>query len=670
MNIFEYPHIKDATKAVLRDLQYKKKSCVIAAMGIGKSAIAINAMLVYSNESILFCAPTHLILEQMQDYLKNMGYDVEHDFKNLQFYTYASLHSLIKKGNIPEFNLLICDEFHAIAKRKQYDSIKLLFTSEKNKRYLGLSATPILQWEYEIFYNEKDKLFKKRVNMASVLYDDSISYYYSIEDAFINDLFRLPIYNEFFVVSENTKTEAYKILKQARVENITEEMIKSLAKYLDNEASFVSILKKYLEIKNTKILFYCRDFKDLLEKELLLKQLFPTLSLYKTSCRLSKNENRENVSEFRNNEFVGENSKVLLSIRQVTEGFHTDGAMQIVFSNKTKAYRDFLQKFGRGCSIGNPVSVKILDLGGNLTRICSLDFLNYRKNIEQKEKDSFKSEIFAKMKVGGNIVDLNKTIHQICENVFVSKREKTDFYYEKILSNYGILKNPEEKYKDGTYLKDWYKEMMSIAHYELCLLKENANYKISEENMYIIETLAYIENYKTKKCTLTEEEKRNIYSEQAIKYQNLLPKNEEYRFTDGTYMASWYQKEKKKVQSLLNRMNKETNYFLSEKNFKLILWIHILNVDLKNIWLQNWLGSQWEITESEKYRRWEKFSDEVVKDPTLLKTKKLCESIDAFYSLEEYCKGNEERTIKIAEQNYSFAMLELDSIQRHILKKK
>ena len=63
MNIFEYPHIKEATTFVLKDLQYKKKSCVIAAMGIGKSAIAINTILAYSNESILFCAPTHLILE-------------------------------------------------------------------------------------------------------------------------------------------------------------------------------------------------------------------------------------------------------------------------------------------------------------------------------------------------------------------------------------------------------------------------------------------------------------------------------------------------------------------------------------------------------------------------------------------------------------------------------
>ena len=56
-------------------------------MGIGKSAIAINTILAYSNESILFCAPTHLILEQMKEYLKNMGYDLEQDFKNLQFYT-------------------------------------------------------------------------------------------------------------------------------------------------------------------------------------------------------------------------------------------------------------------------------------------------------------------------------------------------------------------------------------------------------------------------------------------------------------------------------------------------------------------------------------------------------------------------------------------------------
>ena len=668
MNIFDYPHIQEAIENVTNDLKYKKRACVVATMGIGKSAIAASTMLDYADKKIIFAAPRHLLLAQIQGHLRNMGYDLDKDFASIKFYTYAQLHAMIKKGNIPDFDLLVCDEFHAIAKRKRYDSIKKLFSYD-DKYYLGLSATPILQWEYEVVSNEDNKKEKKRVNMASVLYDDNVSFFYSLDDAFANGLFSVPIYDEFFVLSRNPREEAVDILKQRVGHKYTEEQVNALVDYLNREAGLIPVLKQYLNLKNTKIMFYCRDFDDLCAKERLLKKEFPDLDIYKTSCRLPNKENKKNIEDFRNDEFNNSNSKVLLSIRQMTEGFHTDGEMQLVFGNKTKAYRDFLQKFGRGCSLGNLVPVKILDLGGNLTRISSLDFLHFRKRLESAGETKSAVPSLPNITFGGNIVDLNNYIESICQAAFVSIRDKADIYYDRIVSNGGYLKNPKEQFKDGTYLKDWYKEMLGIAKSELKLYKENPNYKISSDNMYVIETLAHLDNYLKGIVLPTLDDKRNLYYEKAVEYGNVLPKSEEYRFADGTYMSTWYNEQKKRVKEILKQLEDSEEYSLSEKNFELLKWIRDLHVGLKNAWLNKNLGLQREVTGSEKYQDWKLFTEAVDKNPKLLKTKKLCEGIEDFYALEEFCNGTETRMAEYAENNFAYSKLDMDSIEKHLVKK-
>lgn len=667
MNIFDYPHIKEAILNVANDLKYKGRACVIATMGIGKSAIASFLMVDNKDKKILFAAPTNLLLEQMQGHLENMGYDLKKDFADLKFMTYSELHAMIKRRETPEFDFFICDEFHAIAKRKRYESIKKLFTYDEGKMYLGLSATPILQWEYE--YLGKDDNVKKRVNMASVLYDDNVSFFYSLDDALANGLFSEPEYNEFFVILNNPRDEAIKILKNRMNEkDITEEQINALTQYLEREAGIEPVLDKYLEKKNTKIMFYCRDFKDLLEKEKLLKRIAPELSIYKTSCRLPKKENKRNIEEFRNNDFVDGNSKVLLSIRQVAEGFHTDGKMQIVFASKTHAYRDFLQKFGRGCSLGNKARVKILDLGGNLTRISSLDFLRFKDSTSKSSKDKYKTFTFPRITLGGNIVDLNNYIESVCRNAFVSDREKADIYYDRIITNGGYLKDEKEKYKDGTYLKDWYKTSLKMAKEELRLYKSNPNYRISSDKMYVIEILAFIDNYLMGIDLPTPENKRDAYMSYALEYKNLLPRSEEYRFKDGVYMATWYNQNNKRVRDILKKLE-NPDYQLSNSDYELLKWFRDLHNKLMDAWLDERLGSQRREQEKEKYKNWEMFSEAINDNPKLLSTKKLCEGIETFYCLEDYYAGVEKRMTEWAISNFAYSTLDMEKLEKRLILK-
>jgi len=120
----------------------------------------------------------------------------------------------------------------------------------------------------------------------------------------------------------------------------------------------------------------------------------------------------------------------------------------------------------------------------------------------------------------------------------------------------GYLDDPGEKFKDGTYLRDWYKEMLKIAKKELDLCKHSRDYKISRDDIYVIERLAYLDDYLRGIDVLSIVDKRNVYYDKAAEYGNVLPKSNDYRFADGTFMASWYNSQYKKVKELMKTLRK------------------------------------------------------------------------------------------------------------------
>ena len=221
------------------------------------------------------------------------------------------------------------------------------------------------------------------------------------------------------------------------------------------------------------------------------------------------------------------------------------------------------------------------------------------------------------------------------------------------------------KYKNEACVEDWYKEMHDIASRELGFLKQNPEYRIPTDAMYIIETLAYIENYGIQINKQTEEQKRTEYYTKAIAYKNFLPRCEEYRFLDGTYMASWYQKQKIKIQKIVRGLEKDT-FELSENNFELLNWICTLHADLKEAWLQDMLGSQYSLQNSEKYKQWQQFSEVIATNPKLLSTKQLCQSIEVFYAIEEFFCERNKRIREVAEQNFCYSKINMDLAKSHL----
>ncbi len=223
-----------------------------------------------------------------------------------------------------------------------------------------------------------------------------------------------------------------------------------------------------------------------------------------------------------------------------------------------------------------------------------------------------------------------------------------------------------ENINNNTNINDWYRGMLHIAIDELKLLKQNPEYKISSDSMHIIESLAYFDNYLNGIMKPDMEDKRNIYYAKAIEYKGVLPKSSEFRFNDGSYMATWYQEQNKKARAILKRLETLEDYSLSSKDYELIKWFYNLHNHLKDIWLEDRLRSQKEEQNKEKYKNWVTFSDAVGSDPSLLKTKKLCEGIEIFYSLDEFYMGVENRMKVCAEKNFSYSSINMQDIEKHL----
>ena len=176
---------------------------------------------------------------------------------------------------------------------------------------------------------------------------------------------------------------------------------------------------------------------------------------------------------------------------------------------------------------------------------------------------------------------------------------------------------------------------------------------------------SYLENYLRGIDLPNVEDKREAYYEKSIEYGNVLPKSKDYRFLDGTYMATWYNAQYKKVKELMKDLNQE-NYKLSKSNYDLLLWFNKLHTDLKAAWLDKFLGPQRREKNGEAYQRWSLLASEVDKNPKALKTKKLCEGIENFYSMEEFITGAEKRMGAMADELFPCSNTSIEEINKHL----
>lgn len=184
------------------------------------------------------------------------------------------------------------------------------------------------------------------------------------------------------------------------------------------------------------------------------------------------------------------------------------------------------------------------------------------------------------------------------------------------------------------------------------------------------ENYVYKNSFCMKQRIHSKENKQIEYYIEAINYKNILPKDEKYMFIDNTFMSDWYQIQKRRVKSILE---KKGNY--TKKDMELLEWMSILHTRLKFLWIQQYLKLQKEDQNSENYQKWLILSERAINDPDAYKnkTKKYCEAIDTFRAIEDYYGIVTENVKKVACKMFPYAnlnILDLGEMKRHRTKNK
>ena len=374
-----YPYQEDIINQCLDHYKNKKTRMLIElATGLGKTYtvafIIKNLLEKNKNLKILFLAHQVEIVTQSTTSFKNIFGIGEHTYSgcvggfipdNRTTFTFAVFDTIYSKMNEftnKDFDIIIVDEAHHVP-ANTYKTVVEYFTP---KLLIGLTATPFRtdsQDVLEYFGGPEGHIGK---------YD----LYWALKHKWL----AFPKYQVYGHDIGQEKIDALE--KGFRVEDIDrnlfvqakdEEMIKALEKTAN-------------EIKNCKAIVFCRNIAHI---QHLIKYFPPGKATYAYSAKMSGEERRKNIRNFREG-----NYQYILTCNLFNEGIDIPETNLLAFLRTTNSRLIWLQQLGRGLrKTKEKEFVDIFDFVGSASRILEIQsFQNaYDKEVIDR-KNVFKDE--------------------------------------------------------------------------------------------------------------------------------------------------------------------------------------------------------------------------------------------------------------------------------------
>lgn len=370
-----YPHIKEASRAILERLSVSNKTCLIMPTGTGKTLTSSIVVKTLGLKTMYLC-PNWCILGQTKRNFSKSG------INNVSFITYPGMVSRIKSGDINYFadiDLFILDEFHRLGSEVWgNDSWKKIMDTFPESKILGLTAT-----ELRFLDGGRD--------MSMELFNGDVAYKLTLSQCFRRGILKAPLY----VIGMDLKDEIPELEK--RVEKIKDpkhkktarELVKKLVSNWEETKGVAGLYKEYiLSRKNLDklMVFYegienTDSMKSLVEKTLREAGYEGGIKFYIANS--DNDASLEEVSLFNEEPFDG--LKVILSINMLNEGLHVDGCTAEVMYRSTTSGNIYYQQVGRVMSLSNKERPVILDLVQNVT--LSQELKEKLEECERAEKE-------------------------------------------------------------------------------------------------------------------------------------------------------------------------------------------------------------------------------------------------------------------------------------------
>ena len=521
-----YPHNQRAFTSVIEHFKTSYKTCVIAAPGTGKTMVGL-AVGEHFQKKTLFVTYTNDIIEQTKETMERFSLDLP-----IQFVTYDKLiHMSTEELDRLDPELLILDEFQHSGAPMYSKPIDYLENKNPFLYELGLSATPIRDFDFQSYTLEDGSTVKGKKDMVEERFNGDIAYTYSLAEAMADGILFPPTYVRIYQVLDTTIKEYERKFKRRYngvIPKDIEGALKRLARLSNN---MKNILKKY--ISNGKVLVYSSNIKELKENMEKFKSIYPNATFIEYHTGQSKSEQQQAMEDIQKNT---NNLTFFFVVDKFSEGIHFPETLRFtagIFLRPTKSYRIFIQQLGR---LLGRFPVLVLDFVDRIGET-GTEYLYYQfqEALKKKEDAGLNIDIHD-FKMIEEALEVKELLEELDKRFYMNTIKKLEY----LLNNLSVeelrgISRIKKRFPDGSLIGHWCgKKIPNLLQKaketpwdELTIEEQDALYilaQIDEKRGYtldLIGKLLYI--------------KKNLSVEELRKIRNVKKK-----FPDGTVIEAFW----------------------------------------------------------------------------------------------------------------------------------
>ena len=495
-----YPHNQRAFTSVIEHFKTSYKTCVIAAPGTGKTMVGL-AVGEHFQKKTLFVTYTNDIIEQTKETMERFSLDLP-----IQFVTYDKLiHMSTEELDRLDPELLILDEFQHSGAPMYSKPIDYLENKNPFLYELGLSATPIRDFDFQSYTLEDGSTVKGKKDMVEERFHGDIAYTYSLAEAMADDILFPPTYVRIYQVLDTTIKEYERKFKRRYngvIPKDIENTLKRLARLSNN---MENILKKY--ISNGKVLVYSSNIKELKENMEKYKSIYPNATFIEYHTGQSKSEQQQAMEDIQKNT---NNLTFFFVVDKFSEGIHFPETLRFtagIFLRPTKSYRIFIQQLGR---LLGRFPVLVLDFVDRIGET-GTEYLYYQfqEALKKKEDAGLNIDIHD-FKMIEEALEVKELLEELDKRFYMTKVEKLEY----LLNNLSVeelrgISRIKKRFPDGTVIGTWWQRHIpnllqkskEIPWNELTEEEQDALYILAQidekrgDTLEFVGKLLYIKNH-------------------------------------------------------------------------------------------------------------------------------------------------------------------------------
>ena len=473
---------KKAVQNVLESLKTSNATCLIQAPNTGKTLEALSIAEILK-EKALYITISNDIIHQAEENIKKFHANVD-----MEFITYHKLMRLSERKLRKLPKVLFIDECQHVEAPEFKKPIDYLESIHPDLKKIGLTATPIRDYDYTEYIDEEGNNIKGKKDVVHERFNDNVAFTYKLEEALNDGIIAPPTYIRVYHVLKNTVKDYEKKFLQKYHGEIPEDAKRLLNKLAIYSKQEDEILKKY--VTKGKVLVFCSNITELKKTTTHYQMLYPQATILEYHSGQTKKEQHQAMSQIRRKT---EELTFFFVVDKFSEGIHFPSDLSFdvgIFLRPTKSYRIFVQHLGRLLGLKN---VLILDFVDRISETgmekLYYQFVSLRK--EKAQSSGEKNIDLNDFQIIEECIEVKEIMQQLDRRFYLTFLERLEYVFEFVKQNPKItISTTKERFPDGTRIETWWNKKISSF---IQKMKETPFETQTEEDRMALYILAQID---------------------------------------------------------------------------------------------------------------------------------------------------------------------------------